>query len=98
MTQHYDKDETVIRCKKHMPEYQLTTRDVMKIASLLLFIIVGSYNCHAAQLKCLHCENRVDIKIECGVFGDTWLCQNPHCGYENYTAVSRCGICGQSRY
>jgi len=95
--EHYDKDETIIRCKKKEMSYQLSTWDFIKISSLLLFIIVGS-QCQGSQIRCPHCENDVDLKIECGIFGDTWICQNPNCGYENYTAVSRCGICGKSRY
>ncbi|CUI18123.1 conserved putative secreted protein (plasmid) [Candidatus Protochlamydia naegleriophila] len=29
-----------------------------------------------------------------GFWGDTWICPNPDCGYENYEAVNFCGICG----
>ncbi len=29
-----------------------------------------------------------------GLWGDTWICPNPACGYENYDAVNYCGICG----
>ena len=29
-----------------------------------------------------------------GLWGNTWICPNPDCGYENYDAVNYCGICG----
>lgn len=98
MIHHYDKDEQVIYCKKTKEQFEITAKEFFKITSLIIFILIGSYQCNAAEIQCPYCENSVDLKIECGVFGDTWICQNPHCGYENYTAVSRCGICGKSRY
>ena len=45
-------------------------------------------------------ENGVFISLEelkAGFWGDTWICPNSNCGYENYNAVRYCGICGTER-
>jgi hypothetical protein len=31
------------------------------------------------------------------IFGDTWICSNPHCGYENYDGIEYCAICHTKR-
>lgn len=32
-----------------------------------------------------------------GIWGDTWICPRKDCGYENYTAINNCAICGTRR-
>lgn len=32
-----------------------------------------------------------------GLWGETWICPRKDCGYENYTAINNCAICGTRR-
>lgn len=32
-----------------------------------------------------------------GIWGETWTCPNPDCGYENYDRISHCAICGTKK-
>jgi hypothetical protein len=43
----------------------------------------------------LRCPSEIETKR---FWGETWICPNPDCGYENYEAVDYCGICGAFRY
>ncbi len=70
------------------------TKIMLRIITLLILICAFSY-ASADLLYCPHCMEKIEFK---GVWGQTWICPKPSCGYENYEAVQYCGICGTSRY
>ena len=44
-------------------------------------------------IECPYCYE--DFKL--GVFGETWTCEYPYCGYVNYDYARSCGLCGRPR-
>lgn len=34
------------------------------------------------------------LKAGIGILGETWICPNSACGYENYIIINYCGLCG----
>lgn len=36
-------------------------------------------------------------ELKNGIWGDTWTCPNPNCGYENYDSIKYCGVCGTKK-
>jgi hypothetical protein len=73
-------------------------KDSYIMKKLLIFLCslscLGYLNADS-KINCPHCQEPIQFR---GLWGDTWTCPNTHCGYENYEAVSYCGICGTYRY
>lgn len=50
-------------------------------------------------IQCPNCHDTLIIKTEAKrmIWGHTWTCPNPTCGYDNYEGIDYCGICGTKR-
>src|ERR1700679_281748 len=70
---------------------------IMKSFLLILGAIFLIFNLDelTAQtyINCPSCKKGIKMS-----WGETWICPNKHCGYENYDQVSYCGVCGTNRY
>jgi hypothetical protein len=69
----------------------------------LLFLVLGSSflfwtSLSADCISCPKCYHEIDTESQgLYIFYDTWICPNPHCGYENYDEINYCGICGSKK-
>lgn len=90
-----DYDTTTCQKKKFKKE-----QDSYIMKKLIMFLCCLSCLGYANAtnyntIQCPHCEEPIQFR---GLWGDTWTCPNKRCGYENYEAVSYCGLCGTYRY
>lgn len=68
----------------------------LKLFILILLIGLLFYaSADGTEINCPHCKKSLEIR---GIWGETWACSNPHCGYENYDGINYCAICGKYRY
>lgn len=70
------------------------TTTMIKLMALVGFISLLSYANAETVFNCPHCEKPIEIRT----WGETWICPNKKCGYENYDGIDYCGICGTWRY
>lgn len=70
-------------------------------ALLVLCLLPFSLMAGDICINCPTCQESIVIKselqidsVQAGIFGDTWICPNQRCGYENYTAIRYCALCG----
>lgn len=68
---------------------------------LTLFLLPLSLMAQDMCVECPTCHQHLNIKseitinkVKTGIWGDTWFCPNPNCGYENYTGINNCALCG----
>ena len=76
-----DMKREISKNKDLNPNYHL-----VRMVCFLFVICSISY----ANTTNKECEMR-------GVWGDTWICPNSSCGYENYDAIGYCALCGTKR-
>jgi hypothetical protein len=80
----HEQRELESELKKKKYERDSDTSKMVKILILIGFIVCLTY----ANAEPIECKR---------FWGDTWICPNPDCRYENYDAVDYCGICGTRR-
>lgn len=66
-----------------------------------IFLLPLSLLANDFEVECPTCSEHFIIKTQttvktftAGIWGDTWVCPNINCAYENYTAINRCALCG----
>ena len=84
----HDIEKEIIKNRKLKDPAE--NKNLIILLILCVFIFLGS---HQSQLIC-----HQPLEISRGIFGDTWICTNKSCGYENYEGINYCGICGKYRY
>jgi hypothetical protein len=66
---------------------------LFKLSLIIGVLSVISYaNSHI--FECPYCLKPIECKR---IWGDTWICPNENCGYENYDGINHCGLCGTPR-
>lgn len=70
---------------------------------LTVLLLPISLMAHDISIECPTCHDHIIIKTEPkisgvkagrGFWGETWVCPNSACGYENYVEIKYCALCG----
>lgn len=93
--------ETIIQESQTDYNRKMSNRLFLKICALAIFCLTGLAWDHLyGELTCPNCQSQIKFVLvddSKGIFGETWTCSDPNCGYENYVGINHCGVCGKRR-